>query len=530
MITDMRLVGDRSALEADLCIIGGGAAGIAIAREMSRTRMRVVLAESGGFHPDSSVQSLYEGENIGQAYGASLDACRSRYFGGSTNCWGGMSLPLSEWDFSGRSWVPYSGWPIGYQDLKPYLVRAHALCDRGPYLYGREVAESVHFKEQPFEPGLLDLHFWHMNRYWRPSKIRFAHKFGEELRAARNITVLLNANITNISTDEAAALVRHVEARTLEGKTVLIKAKWFVLACGGIENARLLLASKETNQRGVGNDHDLVGRFFMEHPHIACGSVSIEPGQNSIYDYARLWRLGRSRCRPGLSLSPIAQERNRTLSASISIDPALDPQGAWALFQKARERLANRNGAFPSPRSMLRALTQSREMAQHFYHRAVSGSWPVKGVRRFVLYVRSEQSPNPLSRVYLSNERDPLGMQRVCLDWRLNEIDRKTLMLISRIARDEFTRLGLGCLTEADWARNGAWPPRFDAGPHHMGTTRMSDSPLDGVVDRNAKLHGVNNLYIAGSSIFPTSGHANPTLTLLATSLRLADHIQSLHH
>lgn len=528
MITDMRTLPERSIMQTDLCVIGGGAAGIAIARDLSGSRLRVVLAESGGFNLDPAVQSLYKGQSTGEPYGADLDACRLRYFGGSTNCWGGMCLPLSEWDFHERKWVSHSGWPIRYQELEPYIVKAHELCDNGPYMYGREVLNSLPFEKQLFDLDLLDVHFWHMNRYWRRSQIRFGQRFGRELRASRNVTVLLNANVTKISTHESCRWVQQVEAKTLEGKTVLIRAKRFVLACGGIENARLLLASNETDQRGLGNDYDLVGRFFMEHPHVVCGSVFIDPGQNAISSYARLWRLGRSRCRPGLCLSPAAQEQNQTLAASLSIDPVFHPEGAWVLLQKLRERVATRNTALPSLQSIRRALSQSREMVRHLYHRANSGSWPVRDARRFILYARTEQSPNPCSRIKLSDDRDSLGMQRVCLEWKTADIDRKTLLLISAIARTEFARLGLGRVTEADWIREGVWPPRFDVGPHHMGTTRMSASPRDGVVDGNAKLHSVDNLYIAGSSIFPTSGHANPTLTLLATSLRLADHIRSL--
>jgi choline dehydrogenase-like flavoprotein len=528
MITDMRSLPNHSLLETDLCVIGGGAAGIAMARELSGSHLRVVLAESGDFDRDPSTQSLYEGQSIGEAYGAGLDECRARYFGGSTNCWGGMCLPLSECDFRERTWVAYSGWPICYQDLIPYLIRAHDLCDKGPYLYGQEVVNSLPFEEQPFDPGLLELHFWHMNRYWRHAQIRFAQKFRRELRISRNVTVLLNANVTKLSADESGRRVERVEARTLEGRTAFIKAKCFVLACGGIENARLLLASNETHQRGLGNDYDLVGRFFMEHFQIECGSVAMEPGQNGLSSYARLWRLGKSRCRPGLSLSPTAQEQNQALNASISIDPVFNPESAWVLLQNLRARLATRDLSRLSPRIALKALIQSREMVGNLCHRTITGSWPEGDPGRLALYARAEQSPNPSSRVKLSHDRDSLGMPRVCLDWNTMDVDRKTLLLISAIAQSEFARLGLGRVKEADWIRQGVWPPRFDVGPHHMGTTRMAASPRDGVVDRNAKVHSVENLYVAGSSIFPTGGHANPTLTLLATSLRLADHIKSL--
>lgn len=197
-------------------------------------------------------------------------------------------------------------------------------------------------------------------------------------------------------------------------------------------------------------------------------------------------------------------------------------------MQQLRERVAKGDAGFLYPRSVLKALSQSREMAAQLYHRAISGSWPVGNSRQFLLYARTEQAPNASSRITLLPDRDSLGMQRVCLDWKLADIDRRTLLLISATAKTEFARLGLGQVTEADWITEEVWPPRFAAGPHHMGTTRMSASPCDGVVDPNAKVHGVDNLYVAGSSIFPTSGHANPTLTLLATSLRLADRLRSL--
>lgn len=530
MIADLRHLENLSIIETDLCVVGGGAAGISIAHALSGTQIRILLVESGDFNSDPAVQSLYEGDVTGEAYAATLDTCRSRYFGGSTNCWGGMCLPLSEWDFRKKAWISFSGWPISYRELEPYLIRAHQLCDDGPYMYGEEVLRSIAFKEQPFNPDLLNLHFWHMNRYWRRSRIRFGHRFRRELRTSKNVTVLLNANVTNISTYESGSCVQQITARTLEGTRISIKARWFVLACGAIENARLLLASNETNQQGLGNDHDTVGRFFMEHPHVACGSLSIDSAETAISSYVRLWRLGRSRCRPGLSLSSTAQEENETLAASLSIDPEFDPEGAWILLQRLRERVAGSRRTLPSVASILKVLSKSREMAGLLYDRATSGSWPQDGVRHFVLYVRSEQAPNPLSRVYLSDDRDALGMRRICLHWKLADIDRKTLLLIATSARDEFKRLGLGRVSIAEWITKGVWPPRFDVGPHHMGTTRMSASPQDGVVNENAGVHGVNNLYMAGSSIFPTSGHANPTLTLLATSLRLADHIQSLHH
>lgn len=145
-----------------------------------------------------------------------------------------------------------------------------------------------------------------------------------------------------------------------------------------------------------------------------------------------------------------------------------------------------------------------------------------------MLLIRSscEQAPHPDSRVTLDGERDALGMPRVVLDWRLSPIDRHTIAFAFRRSVDGLTQAGLGQVTLEPWIETPDLDSgEFEGGYHHMGTTRMSDTPTSGVVDRHCRVHGVHNLYIAGPSVFPTSGCANPMLTIVALALRLAGHL-----
>ena len=267
MIIDFRDAEDGALIEADLCIIGAGAAGITLAREFAGSRVRLCLVESGGFDYEPAVQDLYAGENVGHDYD-DLDVSRLRYFGGSTNHWNGFCAPLTPIDFRRRDWVPHSGWPITKSDLEPFYRHAQPICQLGPYAYGEQVWAELEVRPHDFDPAEVGLCFW---QHSPPT--RFGETYRAELERADNIRVLLYANAVNIETDQSASMVRQVELRTLDGKTGRVRAEAYVVACGGIENARLLLLSNQVEPAGLGNRHDLVGRFFMEHPHTEPGIV-----------------------------------------------------------------------------------------------------------------------------------------------------------------------------------------------------------------------------------------------------------------
>jgi choline dehydrogenase-like flavoprotein len=525
MIADIRTIPQGASLDADVCVIGGGAAGISLAREFLSSSAKVVLLESGGHKWEACVQQLYAGGSVGESYFEELHQCRTRRFGGSTNCWGGICAPLDPIDFEARSWVPWSGWPITHEDLVPYWRRAHGICGAGPFLYDARAWEQMDIPYGEFRSDRFRRFVWHFNSRGSPG-LRFGSRFYRELRQAPNIHVLLHANAINLLTNESGRSVERVTVRSLDHRTIQVRAKVFVLACGGIENARILLSCTSQNPKGLGNQRDLVGRFFQEHLQVPCGLLQVDDRDGAAARYSRLSKLGAARALPGLSLTPEAQRVHRTLNGSLAIDPVYEPHGAWMAFQHLRSACKEKRFDQQSFRHFWNVAREVHQLAPELWRRVVHGDRPRGNPHRFVLYARAEQSPNPDSRVILSSRQDALGMRQVCLDWKTTPLDRKAIRLMASFAVDEFTRLNLGQVVQADWLSGESWPTDLVGGPHHMGTTRMADADSSGVVDRNCRVHGVHGLYIAGSSVFPTGGHANPTLTIIALTLRLADHIR----
>lgn len=526
MITDIRAISAQTELQADVCIIGAGAAGIAIARELLPSTAKVVLLESGGLRLEKNVQSLYEADCVGEPYYKKLDECRTRYFGGSTNCWGAIFTPLNEIDFEKRSWVPWSGWPVRYEEMRPWMRQAHDDYGAGPFLYDAAAWGAAGIPEPEFDPTRLNPMVWHFNS--RADTLSFGKRFRPDLRKAPNIHVLLHANATELLTNESGKAVERVRVETLERKVNYIRAKVFILACGGIENARLLLASDRTQRKGLGNDRDMVGRFFHEHLQLACGVLVSSKNRRGAARYSHLARLQGTFCLPGLTLAPAAQIAHKCLNGAISVEPFHDRESVLLAFQSIRSSLKARKISPAMLNQIWRICCEGNKLAPEAWRRVVHGDRPQGDPGKYIIYARGEQAPNPDSRVILSNEADRLGMRRAVLDWRTTPLDRKSIQLMGRFATLEFKRLGLGHVIETSWPEGGEWPAGMAEGPHHMGTTRMSDDPASGVVDRNCRVHGLQGLYIAGSSVFPTGGHANPTLSIIAFAMRLATHVREV--
>ncbi|MDP9055007.1 MAG: GMC family oxidoreductase [Acidobacteriota bacterium] len=527
MISDMRTIPRDATLEADVCIIGGGAAGIAIAREFIDGHLKVILLESGGLHSDSAVQKLYAGHSVGEPYYKPLDECRSRYFGGSTNCWGAIFRPFDAIDFDKRSWVPLSGWPVSYKDIRPWLRQAHAYYGAGPFIYDASAWSAAQIPPAGVNPEMFSPMVWHFNS--RADTVSFGRRFRNELRAASNVHVLLNANATDLLTNESGRVVERLRARTLDGKVRHIRARTFVMACGGIENARLLLASTGnggTQGHGLGNERDLVGRYFHEHLEMPIGFLVNNGDIPRGASYSRLHRLGATFCLPGLALPPSVQAARRTLNAALSVDPIYDRESALIAFQNLRSSLKAKRVTPGLLRQLWKLCAGGNKLAPEAWRRVVQGDRPQGEPDKFFIFARAEQAPNRDSRVKLAADTDPLGMPRACLDWRTNELDRAAFKLMIDSVASEFPRLGLGNVIANPWPEDSGWLEGMVGGPHHMGTTRMSGDPATGVVDRNCRVHGLAGLYVAGSSVFPTGGHANPTLTILAFALRLASHLR----
>ena len=523
MFVDFRSLEDGALIECDLCIIGAGAAGITIARELAGLRTQVCLVEAGGLEAEPDVQDIYAGANVGHRY-ADLDATRLRFFGGTTNHWEGFCAPLAPIDFEVRSWVPYSGWPITRENLDPFYRRAQEICQLGRYAYGAEVWEDLGRKPHDFDPDAVELCFWQQS-----PPTRFGEVYRTELERARNVKVLLHGNVTNIQPDPGVATIRHVEVRTLDGKRGRVTAKIYVLACGGIENARLLLVSDDVAPGGLGNSHDLVGRFFMDHPHTEPAVVALDDA-DALFGVYGQHQLKGVPFDPSFCASPVLQEREQVLNSHAFLFRRMEQpagvQAARRLWYEVRQ------GRVPEDltEQVWTLVRDLDDVAVFGYSRIVTGERPAPSVETPYLSLRSEQAPNPTSRVTLGHKRDALGLRRIELDWRLTEVDWRTVEVMAKALGAEITRLDLARVRLADWLLDGtaAWPRGMHGGPHHLGTTRMAADPKAGVVDANSRVHGIDNLYVAGSSVFPTGGCANPTLTIVALALRLADRLTQL--
>jgi choline dehydrogenase-like flavoprotein len=507
---DARTLADGSLIEGDLCIVGAGAAGISMALDWANTSRTVILLEGGGFEYEDEVQELYRGTTSGQKY-YPLKSARLHYFGGTTGHWAGMCAPFDPVDFARRDWVPHSGWPITREELEPYYVRANPKVQIGPYPYDfaywrREVPTLAPL---PLDERVV----W--NKMWQFSQARFGTLYREEMVRARNIHLHTHANVVDIRANEGLTAIEEVVAKNATGKSYRVRAKHFVLACCAIQNARLLLASRSQMPQGLGNAHDLVGRFFMEHLEISSSELWLfKPFPTALYS----WPERVPPARAELAIAPEVQERHRILNGTASLKPL-------AVGRRERPRIETWQSQDP------RAAADS--MFADWGRAAKEAEGDTGGAldHAFLLDTRIEQAPNPNSRVTLTGERDALGVPRVNLHWELTALDKDSIRTIHRIIGQEVGKAGLGRVRLLDFLADeddDSWPATTNGGWHHMGTTRMHEDPTQGVVDANCRVHGLANLHVAGSACFPTAGAPNPTLTVIALSLRLSDHLKSL--
>lgn len=517
-----------------VCIVGAGAAGLTLACELDAAGISVLLIESGGFELDEQVQALYDLQSTGYPLRDSYMP-RARYFGGSCKLWAGRSMALNPIDFEERDWVDGSGWPIPYAELMSYYAAAGRVLGipalTGDLLpaYRRQFSadEARLFEAADLVPTVS---------VWARTTQRFGSDYRRRLRASRNVQVLLQHSVTRIDLDESGGRVRSIEARSLDGSTLTIRADEFVFACGGLENARLLLASRDRQPAGIGNQHDQVGRCFMDHPRAVYGKVHVP---ESVQLRALRGRpLPDGKLQIGIGLSAQAQRRERLLNHYVTLE--LQTSGYaearyQAMVQTAKVLLrrghAGSRWDFKSMRVRdlpnMMYLLSPKELMPHFAYRAfvTARDWLPRKPRpqTYIVVYFCEQPPDAASRVTLAAERDALGVPRLSLDWRIQPEVHRSIHRMQELLAVQLAQQGLGRLEP------GSGEIRYTDASHHMGTTRMSADPRRGVVDADCRVHGVGNLYMAGSSVFPAAGHANPTISLVALALRLGRHLRGLH-
>lgn len=545
MIEDCMSVPAGTTLESDVCIVGGGPAGISVALQLKDSGLRVILLESGALTPEEETQQLYEGHVADAAMHPPLDRYRQRRFGGSSTIWGGRCMPFDPIDFECRPFVDHSGWPINRTDLDPFYAQANRLCEAGDFAYEANSA---------FPGGMRPMLHGFNGKYFTTEAIEriscptdFAHRYAHRLRASASVRVLFHANVTELCLDENGQRIALARIKTLGGHSLSVRASSFVLAAGGLEITRLLLASRELRARRIGDLGGHLGRYYMCHIAGIIGTVKVAKAAQGWHGYD-LSDEG-VYCRRRLALSADAQRTAGVgnFIARLNFPRVTDPEhgngflsllflAKWLIPYEYGKRLHGgeratalawlshlRNVILDAPTTVGFAwhIVRDRILADRKFPSLIFGS--PNGL--FTMDFHAEQFPNPDSKVTLSDRHDRLGMPQLHVDWRYTRQDVESVTTALRLLSQDLAASGVAEFrfdeneVEQEMTRYGAY------GGHHIGTTRMSSDPWKGVVDAQCRVHGCGNLYIASSSVFPTSSQANPTLTIVAIALRIADHI-----
>lgn len=540
-------------LEVDLCIVGGGPIGLSIAHDLIGSGISVILVETGGEKREEAAETLSGGETVGDKY-APLTMYRRRMLGGASAIWGGRCVPYDPIDFEVRDYVPNSGWPIPFSELSNYYAPANTLADAGDPEFDAEVAI-------PNAPPLIEgfkrdiVLTNNLERFSLPTN--FWKKLGPELRAATNVRILSHATCTNLSVNEKANSISQANFTTLDFRKFTIRAKKFVVAAGGIETYRLLASSNDVLVNGIGNAHDVLGRYFMSHIEGHFATLRLDNPRRSIqwgFDMAR----GNIYTRRRLSIAPEAQRKNRLLNTIVRLHHAnaVNPEHRDGVLStmflaknfilpeyRSKITMVERNAAAEMPLGMAFWINHLQNVAQDAPRLAM---FLVEWIRRRNLATRripyvvmrnakgeypldfnSEQIPNWESRLTLTDKRDRFDIPFVNVDWRIMEADVLSIANTFRLMKSEFEAAGVGTIDfGVGLLEDTVYSKSLPIGGHHIGIARMHEDPRFGVVDANLLVHGIENLFVASTAVLPTSSHANPTLTTLALALRLAKHIR----
>jgi choline dehydrogenase-like flavoprotein len=539
MFVDARALPRNAVVRSNICIVGAGPAGIALATELRHCGLQVTLLESGGLNEDMHDRGQPASTSV---FDGHRGLHTTRRFGGNANRWlvdAGLGanhlrlVTLSAADFEQRPWVPNSGWPLTLDELNPFYARAQSWFELPQWHYGPGYWEGRDAPRLPLHGSGL-----------RTSMFQFADKDvvltrnRDLIGASGDITCYYHATATRLKMDEAGARVTAVHVTTQPGHEVVFEADQIVLAQGGLATPQLLLSSHDRQAAGIGNQHDLVGRYFMDHPLIYGGTFT--PASRKQIDRMALYDLRRLDGTAGmghLQLTDATLRGEPCLNLSTILFPrrgmSRRREIGFRASQRVRDALGKRGRL--RKRDVLAMLYGLDGVAQQYNDRKRHpiahlgvGGWSKAGtpshrLDHFEVLHQAEQPPRHDNRVRLGEECDDLGNRRIEIQWRWHEQDVALVQKTQDILARELERSGVGTFN-----LSRPFDIKTTSTTHFLGTTRMHDDPRSGVVDRDGRVHGVDNLFITGSAVFPSGGYANPTLTIVALSLRLADRLRQL--
>ena len=487
---------DRS---SDVVIVGGGAAGLTLAHALGATGKQVLLLEAGGDKKTSASQEFYRGELTDAVAHPPIHNYRVRAIGGTSTIWGGRAIPFDAIDFERRDWVPDSGWPIGREELSGFYAMAMEAAEAGKLEFCPERALPGAQKE--LAPGLDgDFVQTTVERFSKPTN--FWQRYGTDLTRSERVRIVKDAPVVHIQLAEDGNSVDWLEIAAPDGRRTKVRGLSYVLALGGLETTRLLLASNDVLPAGVGNHSDHLGRNYMSHLCATAGTLSFAGRPDGIaYDYAqdaegiyvrrRLWLTEKAQrdfsllnttFRTHLPEPADPAHGDAILSAMFLVKDMV-------LYEYSRKFVENPVGWGGRLRHFKNIATQPLRLASFgtnwlrkrtFAERKLPSVVLGSRDNRYELEFHAEQAPNPDSRLTLSAERDAFGMRRLKVDWRVTELDLTSLRKSYELLAAELSRSGAGRLDfdpqklVLKAQRNGI------VGGHHIGTTRMSADPKDG--------------------------------------------------
>jgi len=522
---DVNALAELSAADWDVCIIGSGPAGAVMAAELSGNGLRIVVLESGGHVRQDFADALDEVESVGWPRVEDQWLVRNRIVGGASHTWSGRCVPFDAIDYEARAWVPHSGWPVTAGEVRPYLDRA------APYLgisfgtgYNDEGFWKIVQRQRPvamFDEARLRSYYWAFSR--DPDNAREHMRLGNHLPrwAGDDVTLVTNATVCEIAANEDATLAEAVEIAAPDGTRYRLAARFIFVCAGGIETPRLLLCSNTSLPAGLGNARDQVGRYLMDHLRGPVASFPLAGTRNLRKQFGHYRTAGGQVFVHGMQMSEAIQRDEALVNTTAWLEGRITPDDPY----NALKRWARLKPELPADAlNVARNLGLLARGVQDYF---IARNGLSRKIERLNLVAMCEQLPDADSRVTLTEQRDRLGVPRARIDWRVHEQEDRSLRRIMGLVAEEFSRLGLPVPVADGWIKDDApLPADFRDVAHPTGTARMGRDPASSVVDENCLVHGMKNLYVAGSAVFPTSSHANPTQMIVALAIRLADELK----
>ena len=513
MFKDLKNFPSNSILRYDICIVGTGPAGISVAKQLLGADLKIAILESGGLEPEPEYQELNQGINSGPRY-LSLDGSRLRCFGGAGKLWAGHCAPFKSDDFDKKSYVPLSGWPISLDDLKVYYKQAAEMLGISyEKFYNKDLLGNT-FKEKSFREINRDNSFLTANVF-QVSNVDnrdLAEKYRNDFESSANTDVIFHSTVTKLNFSKNTKNVESISIADLNNNSGIVKAKIFVLACGALENPRILLTSKKFDKKETNIDSNLVGSCFMSHP----GILEVAEIYKNTSEICITKNETDNTFKVFFEINSKERIKQKILRHSLSVEQ----------FKNLTDKSTYTSG---------RIFSEFKKLFKDFnlFSAIKKIACEIKGENyssnNWNLDVGLEQPPRLTNNLKLHHTKDALGVSKINIFWDdLSKIEKDTVVKSVKTMASELGLLGTGKIKLTNKLLNGQSYKFDDPINHHIGTTRMSDSSKTGVVDKNCKVFGVSNLYIAGSSVFTTSSIVNPTYTIIALSLRLGEYLKNI--